>query len=98
MRNRMMHFAVDKDLNVYLASIKGDPKVLQMTRQPSVALLVYRNDGDINDSREVEITGHAIIVLSGVFYTGRPFNFASRGIGELLVGLNFGVLMTLGAY
>lgn len=62
MRNRMMHFAVDEDLNVYLASMKGDPKMLQMTRQPAVALLVYRNDGDVNDSREVEVCGRAIIV------------------------------------
>jgi 1,4-dihydroxy-2-naphthoate octaprenyltransferase len=36
--------------------------------------------------------------VSGMFYTGRPFNWASRGMGELLIGLNFGVLMTLGAY
>src|SRR3990172_211452 len=62
MRNRMMHFAVDDSLNVYLASMKGDPKMLQMTRQPSVGLLVYRNDGDVNEAREVEISGHAIIV------------------------------------
>lgn len=62
MRNRMMHFSVDDDLNVYLASMKGDPKMLQITRQPSVALLVFRNDGDINGSREVEITGHPVIV------------------------------------
>jgi 1,4-dihydroxy-2-naphthoate octaprenyltransferase len=33
-----------------------------------------------------------------MFYTGYPFNWASRGVGELLVGLNFGPLMTLGAY
>ncbi|MBI2906126.1 MAG: 1,4-dihydroxy-2-naphthoate octaprenyltransferase [Chloroflexi bacterium] len=62
MRNRMMHFTVDDDLNVYLASMKGDPKMLQMTRQPSVALLVYRNDGDVNGSREVEITGRPVVV------------------------------------
>ncbi|MBI3040049.1 MAG: 1,4-dihydroxy-2-naphthoate octaprenyltransferase [Chloroflexi bacterium] len=40
----------------------------------------------------------AIGLISGIFYTGGPFNWAKRGIGELLVGLNFGVLMTLGAY
>ncbi len=37
-------------------------------------------------------------LLSGIFYVGKPFNWGSRGIGELLVGLNFGTLMTLGAY
>ncbi len=40
----------------------------------------------------------AIGLISGMFYTGGPFNWAKRGIGELLVGLNFGILMTLGAY
>jgi 1,4-dihydroxy-2-naphthoate octaprenyltransferase len=40
----------------------------------------------------------AVGLVSGLFYTGRPFNWASRGIGEILIGLNFGVLMTLGAY
>lgn len=49
-------------------------------------------------------TGLAVLVLSliglvsGIFYTGTPFNWASRGIGEALVGVNFGALMTLGAY
>ena len=37
-------------------------------------------------------------VISGFFYTAPPINLASRGIGELFVGLNFGVLMTLGAF
>ncbi|MFQ6118075.1 MAG: 1,4-dihydroxy-2-naphthoate octaprenyltransferase, partial [Candidatus Bipolaricaulia bacterium] len=36
--------------------------------------------------------------VSGFFYTAPPFRFADRGVGELLVGLNFGVLMTLGSY
>lgn len=37
-------------------------------------------------------------LLSGFFYTAPPLNWASRGIGEALVGINFGALMTLGAY
>ena len=37
-------------------------------------------------------------VFSGFFYTAPPFNLASRGIGEFFVGINFGALMTLGAY
>jgi 1,4-dihydroxy-2-naphthoate octaprenyltransferase len=40
----------------------------------------------------------SIGLISGIFYTGAPFNWASRGIGEALVGMNFGALMTLGAY
>lgn len=37
-------------------------------------------------------------ILSGYFYSAPPFSFQSRGLGELLVGLNFGVLAVLGAY
>ncbi|MFQ5822259.1 MAG: prenyltransferase, partial [Candidatus Heimdallarchaeota archaeon] len=37
-------------------------------------------------------------LFSGFFYTAPPINWASKGIGEALVGLNFGTLMTLGAY
>ena len=37
-------------------------------------------------------------VLSGYSYTAPPLNLASRGIGEAVVGLNFGVLMVLGSY
>lgn len=46
-----------------------------------------------------EILGLGLIgVVSSFFYTAPPLYFASRGIGEFLVGLNFGTLMTLGAY
>ncbi|MFH1258543.1 MAG: 1,4-dihydroxy-2-naphthoate octaprenyltransferase [Elusimicrobiota bacterium] len=37
-------------------------------------------------------------VISGFFYTAPPFYWVSRGVGELLVGVNFGVLMALGSY
>lgn len=36
--------------------------------------------------------------FSGFCYTAPPLFLVSRGIGELLIALNFGVLMTLGAY
>ena len=36
--------------------------------------------------------------ISGFFYTAPPFRFASRkGLGELLIGLNFGPLMVAGS-
>ncbi len=37
-------------------------------------------------------------VISTYFYVGPPFKLAYRGVGEFLVGLNFGPVMTLGAY
>jgi 1,4-dihydroxy-2-naphthoate polyprenyltransferase len=48
--------------------------------------------------------GYVILLLgligaiSGFFYTAPPFYFVSRGIGEILIALNFGVLMTFGAF
>ena len=50
------------------------------------------------------VRGPLIIVLGifgifcGFFYTAPPFNLASKGIGEFFIGLNFGVLMTLGSF
>lgn len=37
-------------------------------------------------------------IISGFFYTAPPFRFAYRGIGELLVGINFGLLIVIGTY
>lgn len=56
MRVRMMHYAPDDDFNIYLATMKGDPKTVQMTDHPSISLLVYQPGADINESTEVEIT------------------------------------------
>ena len=36
--------------------------------------------------------------VSGFFYTAPPFKWAHHGVGELFVGLNFGLFMVLGAY
>lgn len=36
--------------------------------------------------------------LSGFFYTAPPVRLVATGLGELVVGLNFGILMTLGSY
>jgi len=62
LRTRMMHYAPDDDFNIYLATMKNDPKTLQITQQPSISLLVLRRPGDIGDSCEVEITGRATLV------------------------------------
>ena len=62
MRNRMMHYAADENFNCYLATMKGDPKTMQITQHPSVSLLIYKNGGDINEAQEVEISGKAVMV------------------------------------
>lgn len=40
----------------------------------------------------------AIGLFSAVFYVTPGFSLSAIGLGELFIGLNFGVLMTLGAY
>ena len=47
----------------------------------------------------INILGLGLIgFISGFFYTAPPFRFASRkGLGELLIGLNFGPLMVAGS-
>ena len=37
-------------------------------------------------------------VFVSLFYTAPPFRFVHRGLGELMVALGFGPIMTLGAY
>ena len=37
-------------------------------------------------------------LLSGLFYSAPPFFFAGRGLGEIVVGVDFGVLTVLGSY
>ncbi|MFX1562042.1 MAG: 1,4-dihydroxy-2-naphthoate octaprenyltransferase [Promethearchaeota archaeon] len=37
-------------------------------------------------------------IFSGFFYTAPPLKLAHRGVGELFIGLSFGVLLTLGTY
>jgi 1,4-dihydroxy-2-naphthoate octaprenyltransferase len=52
----------------------------------------------------ISVRGSMILILgtvgiaSGFFYTAPPFRFVHNGLGEILIGLNFGVLMTLGSY
>ncbi len=61
-RIRMMHYATDEDFNIYLATMKGDPKTVEMTHHPSISLLVHQSGVDINESKEVEINGKALFV------------------------------------
>jgi 1,4-dihydroxy-2-naphthoate octaprenyltransferase len=48
--------------------------------------------------------GHPILILGaiglfcGYFYTGTPLVLAARGLGELVIGVNFGLLMVVGSY
>jgi len=37
-------------------------------------------------------------IASGFFYVAPPVHIASRGLGEIFIGLNFGILTVIGAY
>jgi 1,4-dihydroxy-2-naphthoate octaprenyltransferase len=37
-------------------------------------------------------------VVSGYFYTAPPFRFGYRGLGEVVTGINFGLLPVMGSY
>lgn len=65
-RLRMMHLGFEDDFSIYLASLHGDPKVLQMTNNPSVSILVNRLPGDVTESEEVEYTGRAMLIRDKV--------------------------------
>lgn len=62
LRSRMMHFAVDGEFRVYAASMKGDPKTLQIVNDPSISLLVLDRRTDQAGWREIEVTGRAAVV------------------------------------
>jgi hypothetical protein len=64
----MMHYATDENLTTYLATMKGDPKTVQFTSSPSISLLIHEPGADVNESKEIEITGKA--VLSGTSRKG----------------------------
>jgi 1,4-dihydroxy-2-naphthoate octaprenyltransferase len=40
----------------------------------------------------------AVGVISSAFYVAPPFKLAYHGIGEFMIGLNFGPVMTIGAF
>lgn len=60
-RQRMMHFGSDEDFNIYVSSMKGDPKVIQWSNIPETALLIHQGDTFL-EMEECEIIGRAEIV------------------------------------
>lgn len=60
-RQRMMHFGYDEDFNIYVSSMKGDPKVIQWSNIPETALLIHQGDKFL-EMEECEIIGRAEIV------------------------------------
>ncbi|MFH0777762.1 MAG: 1,4-dihydroxy-2-naphthoate octaprenyltransferase [Candidatus Eisenbacteria bacterium] len=103
------HRSGNDEINVeYVRPFTGGSRLIQKgllsPRTVLVESLVLFGAGGVIGIYLAATRGVAILVLglvgafSGFFYTAPPVNIAGRGLGELVVGLNFGVLMTLGAY
>ncbi|MEO6820142.1 MAG: UbiA family prenyltransferase, partial [Ginsengibacter sp.] len=60
-RQRMMHFGADEDFNIYVSSMKGDPKVIQWSNIPETALLIHQGKSFM-EMEECEIIGRAEII------------------------------------
>jgi len=61
-RSRIMHFYADNDFSIFLASMKNDPKITQIISNPNVSLLCHIEEKELQDSKEIEITGVASLI------------------------------------
>ncbi len=103
------HKSGNDEINVeYVRPFSGGSRLIQKGLLSPRAVLVeslvlFAIGGAIGVYLTV-VVGPAILVLGiigvfcGFFYTAPPVNIAAKGIGELTVGVNFGILMTLGSY
>ncbi len=103
------HLSSNDDINEeFVRPFSGGSRAIQMdllsTREMLIGAIVLFGSSSLIGLGLAAMTGPWVLafgfvgLLSGVFYVGKPFNWGAHGIGELLVGLNFGTLMTLGAY
>jgi len=103
------HTSTNDDINVeFVRPFSGGSRVIQMglltPLEMLVGAVVLFGMASAIGLYLAAVSGAMVLVfgvvglMSGVFYVGKPFNWGAHGIGELLVGLNFGTLMTLGAY
>lgn len=60
-RQRMMHYGVDDEFNIYVTSMKGDPKVIQWSNIPATAMLIHQG-ATFMEMEECEIIGRAEII------------------------------------
>lgn len=61
-KSRVMHFYTDDNFDIFLASMKNDPKIIQILSNPNASLLCHIEEKELQDSKEVEITGIAKII------------------------------------
>ena len=103
------HLSGTDDMNVeFVRPFTGGSRMIQRGfLSPSEVLaesMVFFMIGGLIGLYLAVTRGMIIIVLglagaaSGFFYTAPPVRLVSRGVGEVFIGLNFGILMTLGGY
>lgn len=98
----------DESNREYLTPFTGGSRVIQNNILSAKAVLTFAwvcfsLSGLMGIYLAIKV-GWQILLLGligffcGFFYTAPPIFLVGRGIGEILVGLNFGILMTQGAY
>ena len=103
------HLSGNDAVNVeYARPFTGGSRLIQQGRVAPghilLASLICLFLGAVCGSYLVWMRGWPILVLgvvgglSGFFYTARPLQLGYRGLGEIFIGLDFGVLPVLGAY
>ncbi|MHA1734782.1 MAG: 1,4-dihydroxy-2-naphthoate octaprenyltransferase [Candidatus Thorarchaeota archaeon] len=103
------HLSGTDDMNVeYVAPFSGGSRVIQegllTPREVLAGSFVFFGIAVAIGFYLFLLFGWVIVILglvgaaSGFFYTAPPVRLVSRGIGEVFIGLNFGILMTLGSY
>ena len=103
------HKSGTDDINVdFVRPYTGGSRVIQnkllSPREMLIGSLIFFSLGSLIGLYLAYQRGWVILLLgiigvfSGFFYTAPPFQLVNRGVGEFVVGLNFGILMTLGAY
>jgi 1,4-dihydroxy-2-naphthoate octaprenyltransferase len=103
------HLSGDDDINVdYIRPFSGGSRLIQQGLLSPFAVfaesMFFFILGGLIGLGLAFTRGMFILVLgiigvaSGFFYTAPPVRLVSRGIGEVFIGLNFGILMTLGGY
>jgi len=103
------HLSTDDDINVeYVRPFTGGSRMIQKglmrPKEVLIEAIILFVVGSLIGLYLVWTRGLFILVLgligvfSGFFYTAPPFRLVNRGIGELVLGLNFGVLMVLGSF
>jgi 1,4-dihydroxy-2-naphthoate octaprenyltransferase len=103
------HKSGTDDINVEFGGhLTGGSRMIQtgilQPRQVLLEALVYYAAGTLIGLYLAWVRGPWVLVigltgvLSGYFYTAPPVVLAARGLGEVVVGLNFGLLIALGTY